>query len=246
MMQNESSAGTGSNLDQGTSGRGDVKDRSGEYGSVIILEDYQYKPMSNVSQELIDKIQLMDKIKVNQQELKDDYRTGMIKGSELVQVQHAQARHNTQEFSEQTDLAYSISNEPSKQLLAAKRSKGTLENVFSSTQNIPENLGGSELNSNEKLLFGQSLQLEEIKELQMTKKNEARNQPKFESGIGQIQITEQESSNSIKQNNSDQSIEITKSMQKTYSLQNIKQAQQHSSSKKSKWSASNASKGSSK
>jgi|TARA_B110000285_G_C15116755_1_gene614560 hypothetical protein len=109
-------------------------------------------------------------------------------------------------------LAYSISNEPSKQLLAAKRSKGTLENVFSSTQNIPENLGGSELNSNEKLLFGQSLQLEEIKELQMTKKNEARNQPKFESGIGQIQITEQESSNSIKQNNSDQSIEITKSM----------------------------------
>jgi hypothetical protein len=66
MMQNESSAGTGSNLDQGTSGRGDVKDRSGEYGSVIILEDYQYQPKSNVSQELIDKIQLMDKIKVSQ------------------------------------------------------------------------------------------------------------------------------------------------------------------------------------
>lgn len=44
----------------------------------------------------------------------------------------------------------------------------------------------------------------------MTKKNEARNQPKFESGIGQIQITEQESSNSIKQNISDQSIEIAK------------------------------------
>lgn len=90
-----------------------------------------------------------------------------------------------------------------------------MENVFSSTQNIPENLGGSELNSNEKLLFGQSLQLEEIKELQMTKKNEAQNQPKFESGIGQIQITEQESSNSIKssvikQNISDQSIEIAR------------------------------------
>lgn len=49
----------------------------------------------------------------------------------------------------------------------------------------------------------------------MTKKNEAQNQPKFESGIGQIQITEQESSNSIKssvikQNISDQSIEIAR------------------------------------
>ena len=46
----------------------------------------------------------------------------------------------------------------------------------------------------------------------MTKKtfNEARNQPKFESGIGQIQITEQESSNSIKHNISDQSSEIAR------------------------------------
>ena len=95
MMQNESSAGTGSNLDQGTSGRGDVKDKSGEYGSVIILEDYQYKPTSNVSQELVDKIQLIDKAKINQKELKDDYKTGLINGSELVQAQNSQARHNT-------------------------------------------------------------------------------------------------------------------------------------------------------